>query len=216
MASKTIYLSLILFLLGFSVPTKAAIHHTEDTIRAEVFLKMIPMQSGRLERLGLTTLESQMFREDDYITYQSKNTKQTQKGKIIRFKDGEMWVHNVHSDRIDKIKIEDITMLRKQYNFSTATAFITSFFGLYTLFGVLMLLLLLLLFAALGGVFNGTTGNPQQGFASSAAFIFFYAIFLVGLGTALSYNGLKNLTAFRKYKIGKKWKTKLYEIKPVE
>jgi hypothetical protein len=213
MTSKTIYLSLILFLLGFSTPTKAAIYHTEDTIRAEVFLKMIPMQSSRLERLGLTTLESQMFREDDYIAYQSKNTRQTQKGRIIRFKDGEMWVHNVQSDKIDKVKTEDITMLKKQYNLSATASFITSFWGLYFLIAVLILLLFMLLLAAFSGVFNGTTtGNLPQGIAS----VFISTIMFAIVGAAFSYSGLKDLTRFRKYKIGKKWKTKLYEIKPFE
>jgi hypothetical protein len=201
----------VLFFIGLSFSAKAAIHHIEDTIRAEVFLKMIPMKSSRLDQLGVTTMESQMFRENDYIVYQSKDNQTRQKGKIIRFKNGEMWVHNTHSDKIDKVKIEDIGSIRKQYTFWSFASFLLTAMGIYSLLTTAILLLIAIVFIAL---FNNSGGNSNAGFPNPI-FLFFYALLVAVVGAAMSYFGLKNLIPFRKYRIGK-YKAKLYEIKPID
>lgn len=203
----------ILLLVGLNFSSKAAIYHVEDTIRAEVFLKMIPMQNSSLDQLGLSTMESQMFRENDYITYQKKGSQTRQKGKIIRFKDGEMWVHNFQNDKIDRVKIEDINSLRKQYNFWSFLSLIVSGIGIYFLLIAAILFLLLIIFAAVNN--SGTTTGSSSLFASGAI-IGIYAFFIGAIGVAISYSGIKSLLPFRKYRIGKKYKVKLYEIKPVE
>ncbi|MFT6936532.1 MAG: hypothetical protein ACJA1N_000830, partial [Saprospiraceae bacterium] len=115
-----------LFIIGFSIPAQAAVHHTNDTIRSEVFLKMIPMTNDRFDYLGMTTMEARMFRENDYVHYYTKDNRQRGHGKIIRFKNGEMWVHKPQNDTIDKIKIENISTIRKKYTFESFISFITA------------------------------------------------------------------------------------------
>jgi hypothetical protein len=200
----------VLFFIGLSFSSKAVIHHLDDTIRAEVFLKMIPMKSSRLDRLGVTTFESQMFRENDYIVYQSKGNQTRQKGKIIRFKNGEMWVHNMRSDEIDKVRIEDIGNIRRQYTFWSFASFLLTALGVYFLLVAAIILLITIILVAL---LNSNRGNVNNGFGGPIL-LSFYALFVGALGAAMSYLGLKNLIPFRKYRIGR-YKAKLYEIKPI-
>jgi hypothetical protein len=213
MQLKTLCSILLFISLNFSV--EAAVYSIQDTIRAEVFLKMIPMQSSRLDQFDLISFESQMFRENDYIVYQSKGKRTKQKGKIIRFKNGEMWVHNLNTDKIDKVKIEDINTMRKQYNFWSFVSLFTSLLGIYFLLTTAILLFIFLIFLAINN--SSSSGSPgSTPLFSNTIIISVYAFFIAMIGLSLSRSGLKSLLPFRKYRIGKKYHAKLYEIKPTE
>jgi hypothetical protein len=200
-----------LFIIGFSIPAQAAVHHTNDTIRSEVFLKMIPMTNDRFDYLGMTTMEARMFRENDYVHYYTKDNRQRGHGKIIRFKDGEMWVHKPQNDTIDKIKIENISTIRKKYTFESFISFITASTGLYLLLTAAVFLIFAIILSSNNNInFFGNSSTLE-------GLLFFTYAVIVGLtAVSISYNGLKNLLQYRTFRIGRKWKTKLYEIKPVD
>jgi hypothetical protein len=200
-----------LFIIGFSIPAQAAVHHTNDTIRSEVFLKMIPMTSDRFDYLGMTTMEARMFRENDYVHYYTKDNRQRGHGKIIRFKNGEMWVHKPQNDTIDKIKIENISTIRKKYTFESFISFITASTGLYLLLTAAVFLIFAIILSSNNNInFFGNSSTLE-------GLLFFTYAVIVGLtAVSISYNGLKNLLQYRTFRIGRKWKTKLYEIKPVD
>jgi hypothetical protein len=200
-----------LFIIGFSIPAQAAVHHTNDTIRSEVFLKMIPMTNDRFDYLGMTTMEARMFRENDYVHYYTKDNRQRGHGKIIRFKNGEMWVHKPQNDTIDKIKIENISTIRKKYTFESFISFITASTGLYLLLTAAVFLIFAIILSSNNNInFFGNSSTLE-------GLLFFTYAVIVGLtAVSISYNGLKNLLQYRTFRIGRKWKTKLYEIKPVD
>lgn len=200
-----------LFIIGFSIPAQAAVHHTNDTIRSEVFLKMIPMTSSRFDDLGITTMESQMFRENDYVYYDTKDSRQRGHGKIIRFKNGEMWVHNPQNDTIDKIKIKNISTIRKKYTFKSFMSFITASTGLQLLLTAAIFLVSAIIISNNNNINSFSNSNMFDGL------LFLASGLIVGLtAVSISYNGLKDLLQYRTFRIGRKWKTKLYEIKPVD